>query len=280
MKFSLVLATVDRIAEPACFLKALAEQTYRDFELIVVDQNQDDRLVAVLNSYRGRFPVAHLRSSPRGVSRARNLGLRHISGDVVAFPDDDCWYGPDLLAQVGRIFDECPEWDGISGRGIDGEVHETVPFRWPNKSARLSTYKIWSMADCYTVFLRRPVVERVGRFDETLGPGSGTPWGSGEPADYFLRAIAAGFEMHYDPRIEVYHPQIIVEYDPNVIRKAHAYALGEGRVLRLYRYPLWWLAYRSMRTLAGGALALAGGEVARAAYHWQVFEGRLRGWLA
>jgi hypothetical protein len=123
-------------------------------------------------------------------------------------------------------------------------------------------------------------VERVGRFDETLGPGSGTPWGSGEPADYFLRAIAAGFEMHYDPRIEVYHPQIIVEYDPNVIRKAHAYALGEGRVLRLYRYPLWWLAYRSMRTLAGGALALAGGEVARAAYHWQVFEGRLRGWLA
>ena len=38
--------------------------------------------------------------SARGLSRARNAGLRMIAGDIVSFPDDDCWYPPDLLQRV------------------------------------------------------------------------------------------------------------------------------------------------------------------------------------
>jgi glycosyltransferase involved in cell wall biosynthesis len=91
MKFSLVLATVGRTQEVARFLDSLARQTYRDFELIVVDQNPDDRLVELLRPFELRFPIIHLRCE-RGVSRARNLGPKYVSGDIVGFPDDDCWY--------------------------------------------------------------------------------------------------------------------------------------------------------------------------------------------
>ena len=41
-----------------------------------------------------------------------------------------------------------------------------------------------------------PVVEAVGAFDETLGPGAGTPWGSGEDTDYHLRILKAGFDLY------------------------------------------------------------------------------------
>ena len=45
VKFSLILATVDRVTELERFLERLDRQTFRDFELFVVDQNTDDRLV-------------------------------------------------------------------------------------------------------------------------------------------------------------------------------------------------------------------------------------------
>ena len=41
----------------------------------------------------------------------------------------------------------------------------------------------------FTIFLRRRVVERVGEFDETLGVGAGTPYGSCEESDYLIRAV-------------------------------------------------------------------------------------------
>ena len=51
---------------------------------------------------------------------------------------------------------------------------------------------VWNRAMSFTIFLRARVVERVGRFDERLGLGSGTPWHSGEEIDYLIRALAAG----------------------------------------------------------------------------------------
>ncbi|MGA8056526.1 MAG: glycosyltransferase family A protein, partial [Burkholderiales bacterium] len=75
LRLSLVLATVGRTDEAARFLASLDRQGVGDIELVVVDQNEDDRLVPLLAPYRDRFTVRHLRSAP-GLSRARNVGLR------------------------------------------------------------------------------------------------------------------------------------------------------------------------------------------------------------
>jgi glycosyltransferase involved in cell wall biosynthesis len=89
MKVSLILATVNRVNELEIFLKSLSNQTYQKFELILVDQNMDARLNEIVNKYRSTCKIKHIQAE-RGLSKARNVGFHHITGDIVAFPDDDC----------------------------------------------------------------------------------------------------------------------------------------------------------------------------------------------
>ncbi len=103
------------------FLASLRVQVFQDFELIAVDQNPDERLFPLLAPHAERFPIHHLRTLAGGVSQARNAGLQHAGGDVLAFPDDDCRYPPDLLRRAAEFFAKHPEIGGLAGRLVDEE---------------------------------------------------------------------------------------------------------------------------------------------------------------
>src|ERR1700742_1620555 len=95
--FSLVVSTKGRTSELIPLLESLQRQTFRDFDVLVVDQNEEASLVPLLSQAWG-FPLKHLRCpGERGLSRGRNVGWRACAGRFVAFPDDDCWYEPDFL---------------------------------------------------------------------------------------------------------------------------------------------------------------------------------------
>src|SRR5262245_42317411 len=200
MRYSILLATFGRTAEIHHFLRSLAVQTWRDFELIVIDQNADDRLVELLEPYRGQFRLRHIRSAP-GHSRAFNAGLAHITGEIVAFPDDDCWYDPDLLERVERLFRQNPLCGGITGREIVPPGYSSGG-RWDPRPGLLTPSNIWRRAITFSIFLRRSVVEGA-RFDESLGVGAGTAWGAGEETDFLLRAIQRGHSVYYDPSLGI-----------------------------------------------------------------------------
>jgi GT2 family glycosyltransferase len=269
--FSLILATVGRTREVERLLDSLAAQTYRSVEVLVVDQNPDDRLDPVLRRFRGAVVVRHLRA-PRGLSRARNVGLRHAEGEVLAFPDDDCWYPPDLLERVAGILHAHPDWDGVTGRAIDPHGRPSSS-RWDPRGGRLTRMNVWGRAISFSLFIRRRVVAQVGQFDETLGTGSSGPWGSGEETDFLLRALRHGFAIYYLPDISVYHPS--PRRDPC---QALAYGMGMGRVLRVHRYPVWFVVYQVARPFFGAILAAAQGDSYRFRYHLAVARGRAAGW--
>ena len=71
LDFSLILGTVGRVNDLEIILSSLQAQTYQNFELIVVDQNPDDRLVPILARYKDKFPIFHLRSE-MGLSKAKS----------------------------------------------------------------------------------------------------------------------------------------------------------------------------------------------------------------
>ncbi|MBA2693694.1 MAG: glycosyltransferase [Rubrobacter sp.] len=275
MRFSLILATVDRVEEPRRFLASLDSQTFRDFELIVVDQNPDDRMDAILDPYTGRFPVLHLRSEARGLSRARNLGLKHASGDAIAFPDDDCEYPPGLLENVGRFLDENPHKDGLTGRSVDSDGN-TSNSKFDAESGALNEVNVWMRAIEYAVFLRAKVMGGTW-FDESLGVGAGTPWGACEGTDYLIRLLRKGASLHYDPNLEVAHPQLPMAQDAETARKAYAYGCGMGRVLKKSNAPLWLKARYLARPLVAIALYSVRLDFPASRWYWEAFKGRLRG---
>ena len=275
MLYSLLLATADRTQEVDHFLNSLGQQTLRDFEVIIIDQNEDDRLADTVRYYAKFFPIQQLRS-PRGHSRAFNAGLPIARGEIVAFPDDDCWYGPGLLQQVADLFVAHPACSGITGRAVV-EPGFTNGGRWDTNAGPVTRQTIWRRAISFSMFLRRRAAQRY-RFDETLGVGAGTPWGAGEETDYLLKLIADHRTLLYDPAVVIWHQGHSGPYTDEVHSKAFKYGMGMGRVLRKNRYAPWSVAYHLARPLGGAAHALATGLPGKARYHWSVFSGRLRGW--
>jgi len=277
MHISLIMATIGRTTEVERFLRSLADQTYRDFDLIVVDQNDDGRLESILAGYRDSFHIKHLISSP-GLSKARNVGLRHVTGDIVGFPDDDCWYDPELLNQTVHYFREHSIWDGLSGRpvGMDGK---TSIGRFDCTDGPIDKFNIWRRVNSNTLFLSADIIKSVGDFDETLGVGAMTYWGSGEDTDYPLRAIQKDFKLFYLPDIIIRHPHVEAIYNSNTLRKRYLYGAGMGRVLHKHRYPVFFKFYYLIRPLGGALLALLCGKIDKAMHHLALFRGRMKGLL-
>lgn len=280
MKFSLIMATKGRGEEIGRFLLSLTRQDYSNFELIVVDQNEDNRLEVILKNSNLSSAIVHLKSAP-GLSRARNAGLAFATGDIIAFPDDDCWYPNGLLKRVVSEFASHPSVEGLTGRSQDGLTRPGRPSggsfsRW---KGRVDIANVWRRGISYTIFLRSSVCAAVGSFDEELGLGAGTRFGSGEETDYLIRAVKLGFLIEYLPHIVVFHPNPI-SYDRSRCLKAFRYGVGMGRVLAKHRYRLGYNLRTILRPVGGALLSLLTLRVRKAAYHFAIAKGRLSGLLS
>jgi len=255
--FDLVVATVDRVETLDRLLASLAGQTHPDFRVLLVDQNEDDRLANLIAAH-GELRIERLESGP-GLSRARNVALPKLTADVVAFPDDDCVYAPDLLERVAARL--TPELDGVTGREPS----------WTTEAAVLTRDNLWKRAISFTIFLRRDVVERVGTFDESLG----LPTASGEELDYLVRALDTGARIEYDP-------SLIVEHDQKP--DADAYGAREGAslgyILRKHHYPKRTVMRLLIRSAGGTVVALAHRDRRQARFQLDTLRGRLRGYLS
>jgi hypothetical protein len=212
------------------------------------------------------------------LTAARNIGLGLADAEVVAIPDDDCWYPPPLLGDVATLLAEHEDWDGISGRTIDERGHRSVVASG-SRPGFVTSRNVWNRTSAPTLFLRRRLVEAVGFEDETLGPGAGTPWGAADETDYVLRAIELGLRIRYEPVLTVYHLHPNPELGRRSRAKAYSYGRGSGYVLRRHGAPRWFALWRCA-LLAGESLRnLLLLRPARAVYYAAMCAGRVRGWL-
>jgi GT2 family glycosyltransferase len=267
--FDLVVATVGRTDELARFFESLAAQNYPQVRVLLVDQNDDERVAEVVAS--SPVEVVRLRSAT-GLSRARNVALAHLTADVVAFPDDDCVYPPGLLRQLGERFAGRPELDGVTGRaeGFDGSSSAS----WRTDPAKLDRRNLWNRAISFTIFLRGSVIASVGTFDEQLGLGSGTPWHSAEEIDYLIRAVDSGALVEYDPALVVQHD---VRDDTPAIGLRDGASVGY--VLCKHGYPARVVGRMLVRPVGGVVRSLARADTRAARYQLATLRGRVRGYV-
>lgn len=279
VEFSLIISTLGRTQEILKLFESLEAQTFRNFEVIIVDQNKDDRLAACLKSKAWHFPVIHVPTPTlSGVCRGRNLGWQQAKGEVLLFPDDDCWYPPWLLerarerlAKTGANF--------LTGRAAD-EAGRSINGRFEERAQPIDRVSVWTTSIEWMIFFRRHVFEAVGGFDEAIGPGANTSWGANEGQDIILRALAVGFKGAFDPDIFGFHAELNVrEPDGAMLKKARFYARGMGFVLGRHGFGVRDIAYWCMRPAAAMLIYAVCGKVSRASYYWNVARGRLEGWF-
>jgi glycosyltransferase involved in cell wall biosynthesis len=272
--FSLIVATRGRDTDVGVLLDSLLAQKRDDLEVIVVDQNADDRLGPILARVADRLPIRHLRSDRAHANHARNMGLRQARGAIVAFPDDDCILPPGVLDRVAAAFTDVT-LAVLTGPAVSPEG-ELSSGRWRTDRGAITLANLWTSVIEFNLFLRRDVALAVGGFDERMGPG--TPWGSAEGNDLVARAIRSGYRALYDPALRIIHPD--KRLTPIAVERARLYGAGLGVALRRHAPGIRvWLPF-FLRPLSGLVLAALKRNPLQVAYYLATFRGRLSGFLA
>lgn len=272
MRFSLILATVGRVEETREFLTSLGDAALVR-EVIVVDQNPDDRLLPVL----AQFPHIHfvrVRMPPGHLAAARNAGIAHAKGEVVAFPDDDCVYSPGLLAGVAERLAALPRPGVIAALVADSTGAPSTGGRAPTTSVAVTRENVFVAAREPGLFIPRELLERFGGFDERFGIG--TPFASGESADLALRFLAAGVAVAFDPALVVGHPD--TRRSAAGLARTFGNAAGFGACLRRHRYGLRTIARYLVRPAGGLVLCALRRDGFGVSYYALTIRGRLWGY--
>lgn len=263
LKVSLIVATLgERSDDLAALLRSLIPQAQFISEIIVVDQHPDhDRVPALLDQFRHALPIVHTRSE-RGLSRARNHGLSLATGNLVAFPDDDCLYSENLLEWVVDWFESNFEYDilAVGVQDADGVLSGN---RWPKDSCEIKPINAFRTTFSSSLFLFTDLAKS-SQFDIRLGVGSGTPYGSGEETDYILRLLRMNARGRFDRTRHVIHPRRDMLSGAASAPRAQAYGFGMGHVLRINSLRSLWMSFLAYNLARAGLVLLRGNtEAAR-----------------
>lgn len=204
-KLSVVILTWNEEANIGACLASLAQQTHRDFEVLVLDAASRDRTAAIVRDLQAGFPVPlRLDVAPRrtSVGEGRNLGVQLAKAPAIAFLSADAEAEPDWVA---RALDALERADVAYGRqvhaplrgGVGAAVRGLRYHHFPRDRAPDPA----GLASHVNAVLRREILERFP---------CGTTVGASALDDMLLakRAQAAGYRLAYEPRMVVRHHDV------------------------------------------------------------------------
>ncbi len=215
---SLVICTRDRPEQLANCLRSLQNLSLSPHEIIVVDNAPTSSETRELTA---QFPQVRYVLEPRsGLSVARNTGIRHSSGEIIAFTDDDVEVHPEWIARLQYCFDD-PQVMVVTGlvlpaelatdsqlvfeKGLGGfsQGYRTLTFDLDffNNMKKIGV-PVWRIGAGANMTIRRQAFDLVGYFDERLGAGAA---GCSEDSEFWYRILAGGWLCRYEPAPVVYH---------------------------------------------------------------------------
>jgi|Deesub1362A_J573_1020465.scaffolds.fasta_scaffold00470_17 glycosyltransferase involved in cell wall biosynthesis len=115
---SVIIPTYNRAYLVGRAIQSVLEQTYQDFELIVVDDGSCDNTEDVVRSFHDRRIkyIRHMRN--KGAAAARNTGIKAAKGKYIAFQDSDDEWVPEKLEKQIRMFENAPSKVGVVYTGL------------------------------------------------------------------------------------------------------------------------------------------------------------------
>lgn len=166
-------------------VRSVLSQTWPDYEAIIVDDGSTDNTPGVAGAFTDPR-IRYIRQENRGLSGARNTGIRNATGELISFLDSDDLFLPEKLALLVEALRAQPDLGMVAGHAIIIDEHGrptgrsfTAPL--PEDGAQLL---MWNPLHVGSVLVRRVWLDCAGLFDETLR--------SYEDWDMWLRLARAG----------------------------------------------------------------------------------------
>ncbi|MCI0529998.1 MAG: glycosyltransferase family 2 protein, partial [Nitrospira sp.] len=117
-EISLVIPTYNRPKELLRALKSLEDQTLNEFEIVVVDNANDEKLAFLVQDFAMNLKKVKIRyvSEPKlGLHNARHAGVKATCSDILVFTDDDATFHPEWLQAYVGAFKMHPEMVAAGG---------------------------------------------------------------------------------------------------------------------------------------------------------------------
>lgn len=158
-KVSVVMTSFNSAAYLPTAVRSILEQSWRNLELIIVDDASTDETPAVLRALEQQDPRLRviLKSTNDGTYVSKNMGLLQATGEFIALQDSDDWSHPDRLAcSIGQLLRR-PELIGLTTDWLRMTSEGEVVIKAGGQISHLCCISL--------VFRRAPVLERIGFFD-------------------------------------------------------------------------------------------------------------------
>ena len=194
------------------------------FPIVVVDQSEvpDSDLAQ-------RAGVQVIRDHGRGLSRARNLALRAVDSEWVVFVDDDCLVQPGFAAALREELASHPQAELVTGdvgehHSRGGDYPPVATLRVSRPGWRTGRWTLPGRIGFGVFFaVRRATAERLGGWDERLGPGV-SDFPAADDADFNYRFLRSGGAAWLSPRVRVLHDQWRTPDDLPALHRGYAAA--------------------------------------------------------
>jgi glucosyl-dolichyl phosphate glucuronosyltransferase len=241
---SVIIATCGRIDSLRRLLYSLRNLNARqiiDHEVLIVNNVGDDSTAAsveqlVKDHAQYSIHCVHLREPVPGKSRSVNRAMGSAKGAIWAFVDDDVTLDADWLVETQNFFSR-HSFDAMQGaihfpKELEGD--ETFLRAWnrfrtiPHTDWGPNVKEIHHLTGA-NIALRREVIDRIGPFNERLGPGEA---GTSEDFELAQRIIRSKMRIGYAPRSVVYHEVDWNRLSESYFRRIHE---AQGRSRQLFR---------------------------------------------
>ncbi|MFH1754870.1 MAG: glycosyltransferase [Candidatus Latescibacterota bacterium] len=166
-------------------LKSVLSQSFKELEVIVVDDGSSDGSRDIVEKYSSDSRVVYLSHDVnKGIPAARNTGIRHAHGDYIAFLDqDDVWmqnkltkqmqiFENDAKGEIGLVFSDLEIIQDVSGRNRSWQGKAPPGIGAKSRSEVLRSLFMHNCIPIVTAIVRRVCFEKVGLLDEEIRSGS------------------------------------------------------------------------------------------------------------
>ncbi|GIW63101.1 MAG: hypothetical protein KatS3mg090_0927 [Patescibacteria group bacterium] len=180
-------------------IESIANQTYQNYEHLVIDGGSTDSTLEILKKYKAKYPdkFFYVSEKDKGQSDAINKGMKMAKGDVLCYLNSDDVFYPYTLEEVTNFFDKNPNACWVTGNYtiIDEngtEIQNFIKFYksiFAQSPFREKILEVINFVNQPSTFWKREVYQKVGDFS--------LEYKYNMDYDYWLRIIRSGYKLYY-----------------------------------------------------------------------------------